>query len=467
MDTVITTTLDRCTRTLGVLLLLVMLCSACSTAHYAINAPQLAGTVPVSGYALRHLKGENNSDSLVVVLALSGGGYRAAALAHAVMAELANTPIRWEGQRRSLLDEVDVISAVSGGSLAAAYFALRPDHFVREFEQRVLAVDLQAALLQRALSPAGLWRQTSSTFGRGDLLQEVLDENIFHGRRFADIPRRRPMVHINATDMRHGQRFEFTQDQFDHLCSDLDAFPVSRAVAASMAVPVLLSPITVWNQRGHCPVAPELHPIAGQAASSRYIHLVDGGLADNTGLNALLDNVAVHGGLRRMARASGLVGVRKRVIFVVNAQVAPQDPEEDTPHTPGLVRQLRSLVNVPIDRHADTKVQHLSDTVRQWQAELRETGAPDGRAGPGGFHVIELNMSRARNPLQAEALQRIPSGLRIEPAQLAQIRAFVRDELASSHPWRDLLQDLDDTGLQASTSAPRGLRCEGGGHLCE
>ncbi len=457
-----TAPLHRCLRTLGSLLLALALCSACSTAHYAINPPQSTVQAPAAGYALRNLRGENNSDGLVVVLALSGGGYRAAALAHAVMAQMADVPVHWQGSRRSLLDEVDVISAVSGGSLAAAYFALRPEGFVREFEQRVLAVDLQAALLARALSPAGLWRQTSSTFGRGDLLQEVLDEHIFQGQRFAHIPRRRPMVVINATDMRHGERFEFTQDQFDHLCSDLDAFPVSRAVAASMAVPVLLSPITVWNQRWHCPVAPLLRPVAGQAANSRYIHLVDGGLADNTGLNAVLDNVALHGGLRRTAQASRLVDVRKRVIIVVNAQVMPPEPQAESPHTPGLVRQLRSLVNVPIDRHADAKVQHLADAVRQWQAELR-----DAPGAEGGFHVIELNMSRARNPVRAEQLRRIPSGLRIGAEELAQIRAFVREELAGSSPWQTLLQELEGSRLHASASALHGSRCEVEERLCE
>jgi NTE family protein len=429
-------------------LLLPVLCSACSTAHYAINEPKT--NTQATGYTLRNLPGKNNSDGLMVVLALSGGGYRAAALAHAVMSRLSETPIRWEGAHRSLLDEVDAISAVSGGSLAAAYFALRPREFVQEFEQRVLSVDLQAALVSRALSPTGLWRQTSSTFGRGDLLQEVLDEKIFEGKLFAQIPRQRPMVYINATDMRHGQRFEFTQDQFDHLCSNLDAFPVSRAVAASMAVPVLLSPITVWNQRERCTAPAAPRPMLGAAADTRYVHLVDGGLADNTGLNAVLETVSIDGGLRYTPPPTFQPGTaRKRVIIVVNAQVSPPDPAEDSPTTPSLVRQMRSLVNVPIDRHADAKVQHLSDTVRQWQAELQATTGPGGRQAGSSFHVIELNMSRARNPARAETLQGIPSGLRIEPEQVAQIRAFVDEELAGNRQWQALLKDLGDRDLQA------------------
>lgn len=467
MDNTSATSQNRCRRALEVLLLFASLLSGCSTAHYHVNATLPERPSPVAGYSLGNMKGDNNSDSLVLVLALSGGGYRAAALAHAVMSQLAATPIHWEGQQRSLLDEVDMVSSVSGGSLAAAYFALHPQSFVAEFEQRVLRVDLQASLLKKVLSPPGIWRQTSPTFGRGDLLQEVLDESIFKGKMFSDIPRKRPMVFINATDMRRGRRFEFTQDQFDHLCSDLNVFPVSRAVAASMAVPVILSPITVWNKQSTCPVSPRLRPVAGHAASSSYVHLVDGGLADNTGLNALLENVVVHGGLRRLGQAAHLENVQKRVIIVVNAQVAPQDSEEDSPRTPGLFRQLRSLVNIPIDRHAEAKVQHLAESVRKWQMELSNSDESSGHRMVGDFHVIEINMSRARDSARAKQLQGIPSGLSIEAEQINQIRDFVRDEFAANRQWKDLLDEFSHRDLRANATHDLNQRCELGEQLCE
>ena len=64
------------------------------------------------------------------------------------------------------------------------------------------------------------------------------------------VPRRRPYLLLNATDMTLGARFEFTQDQFDLLCSDLSVVPVARAVAASSAFPILLSPLTLHNYSG-------------------------------------------------------------------------------------------------------------------------------------------------------------------------------------------------------------------------
>ena len=51
-----------------------------------------------------------------------------------------------------------------------------------------------------------------------------------------------------------GGRFEFAQERFDFLCNDLDDVTLARAVAASSAVPMVLSPVTVWN---HAPSEPE------------------------------------------------------------------------------------------------------------------------------------------------------------------------------------------------------------------
>lgn len=411
--------------------------TACSTAHYDVNAPLTAERRGVA-YALRHLQAVDNSDSLLVVATFSGGGYRAAAMAHAAIEVLAETRVEWEGRQRTLLQELDAISAVSGGSLAAASFAHDPDAFVATFRAKVLEVDLESALLDRVLSPAGLWRQTSATYGRGDLLQEVLDEHVFHGLRYADLPRRRPMVSINATHLRFGERFEFSQDQFDHLCSDLDSLPVARAVAASMAVPLLMSPVTLWNHRTRCPAPPLTLPVRGRAAASPYVHLVDGGLSDNTGLHAVLENVAANGGLLRAGQANGLRGVRKRIFIIVNAQIEGELPTDESPHTPGLIRQLRSVVDVPIDRHADASVQLLKEAVGHWQREL--DAAADTGAMP--FHLVEISMARPRDAALGAEVRQIRTGLSLLPGQIDTIRRFVRRELDLNDTWQQLKRAL-------------------------
>ncbi|MBN0002229.1 patatin-like phospholipase family protein, partial [Pseudomonas aeruginosa] len=97
-------------------------------------------------------------------------------------------------------------------------------------------------------------RLTSPWFGRSQILAQRLDE-LFEGRTFGDVRRRpgAPELMITATDLTTGAPFDFTTEQFRLICSDLDATPLSFAVAASSAVPLVLSPVTVRNNANTCP----------------------------------------------------------------------------------------------------------------------------------------------------------------------------------------------------------------------
>lgn len=412
----------------------------CSTKVHPIN-PRLDADTGVSGYTVRHLDATSNSDGLTVVMTISGGGYRAAALGYAMMEVLQETSFHWLGKDRTLFQELDFISAVSGGSLMAAYYAMDPEGFFGRFRSNVLDLDLQSALLSKALSPRSLWLQTSPRFGRGDLLQEVLDETIFSGVTFASLPRRRPMVYINATDIRSGDRFEFSQDQFDHLCSDLNQVPLARAVAASMAVPLLMSPVTLWNHWAGCQVPLQPVGLPGMSARGQYIHLVDGGLSDNTGIRAALDHISPRGSLLHNNRVSDFRGVRKRIFIVVNAQVNSAHPDDDSPDTPGLWRQLRSAVEVPIDRYSESSLAQLQHSISQWT--LGETAITQD------FHLITLNVMTARSG-DAAAVKDIPTGLRISADQIETIRRFARHELVANPAWIRLLEELRDQQSDAT-----------------
>src|SRR6478752_46306 len=90
------------------------------------------------GYRVDDSARRGQSDDLLVIVAMSGGGTRAAALGYGVLEELRRTEVTVNGQKRRLLDEVDVISAVSGGSFPATYYALRGEKTFEEFESKVL-----------------------------------------------------------------------------------------------------------------------------------------------------------------------------------------------------------------------------------------------------------------------------------------------------------------------------------------
>src|SRR4030095_3305316 len=269
------------------------------------------------GYRYANVRGDGQEQELFVILAFSGGGTRAAAFSYGLLEALqAVTYAPAGGPARSLLEDVDVISSVSGGSFTAAHYALFGTGGFKQFEEDFLYRNIQGKLIWKMLAPWNWFRLMRSDYSRIDMAAELYDDDVFHGATFATLLERgrgRPYVLLNATDMTAGARFEFTQDQFDLLCSDLSRVPVARGVAASSAFPILLSPMTLHNYPG-APAAPgnpcngfRAPPWLAQALRSvdqprrqalarslisyrddvktrPYVHLLDGGLADNIGL---------------------------------------------------------------------------------------------------------------------------------------------------------------------------------------
>jgi len=121
------------------LLLLLLLCllAGCSTQRPWLNAP-LTEPEAVAEKAQQGL-GAAEDLGLMVGVTLSGGGARAAAFGYGVLDALRQTKVQWNGQATTLLDEVDVVSGVSGGSILATYFAaFGPETFPR-FERSFCA----------------------------------------------------------------------------------------------------------------------------------------------------------------------------------------------------------------------------------------------------------------------------------------------------------------------------------------
>ncbi|MCG8589087.1 MAG: patatin-like phospholipase family protein, partial [Proteobacteria bacterium] len=137
-------------------------------------------------------------DPTRVFLAFSGGGTRAAALAYGVLEELRDTPIGPDGAAR-LLDEVDSVSGVSGGSFAAAYFGLFGSGIFEDFEERFLKRDIQTALLLQVLIPWNLVSLMGPGLSRSELASRLYDREVFDGATFGDLlAAGGPTVHINA-----------------------------------------------------------------------------------------------------------------------------------------------------------------------------------------------------------------------------------------------------------------------------
>jgi len=89
----------------------------------------------------------------LILVAVSGGGSRAAALGWAVLQELRKFSYAANGQSRSLIDDIAVVSSVSGGSVIAAHFALYGPRGLDQFAQDFLAPDNTRTLALTAVNP--------------------------------------------------------------------------------------------------------------------------------------------------------------------------------------------------------------------------------------------------------------------------------------------------------------------------
>ena len=113
-----------------------------------------------------------------------------------------------------LLDEVDVITGVSGGSFTALSYGLYGDKLFDDYERRFLKRDVQGELLSRFVNPENWSALWSKGWGRSEMAAQMYDEILFNGATFGDLDRRDgPLIMATATDISTGSRFTFVQSR--------------------------------------------------------------------------------------------------------------------------------------------------------------------------------------------------------------------------------------------------------------
>ncbi|MET9617514.1 patatin-like phospholipase family protein [Kitasatospora indigofera] len=223
-------------------------------------------------------------------LALSGGGFRAAAFHLGCLRAL---------QDRGLLNRVRVVSGISGGSLLAALWAYGPSDF-GEFDDRttqLLRRGLHATLLYRALHPRAATRNlTAATrtlagrltrsgipaatrrFNRTDALAAALADLAFGDATMAHTSHPGLDTILTATDLVTGNavRFGSAQSSCSPLGTITEPISVATAVAASAAFPALL------------PAIERTYTFERRGQQTRHtVLLTDGGVYDNLGISPL------------------------------------------------------------------------------------------------------------------------------------------------------------------------------------
>ncbi len=450
-------------------LFVTMIAAGC--AHYPVNAP-VTQVNPQGGYRVMNVAPVENSHELFLLLALSGGGTRAAAFSYGVLEAFRAIEVRLDGNKRRLLDEVDAISGVSGGSFTAAYYGLFGDRIFGDFESRFLKKNIQGALVSRILFNPIHWpRLFSPFFARSDLAAEYYDKEVFEGATFADLAARKgPLIVINATDMVHGTRISFAQDFFDAICSDLSRFPVGRACAASSAVPILLTPITLRNHAGNCEyVMPEplRRAMTARSVSTRqfdlandlrpfldsekkpYIHLVDGGVADNLGLRAVLERVILGGDIWTTLKYSEQEKVRKVVFVLVNAETEVDTKWDRWESVPPFAAMLASYSSIAIERYNVETVALLRESIQGWTQDVQKNrcgqgplSTEPGACGDIQFYVVEVKFAALEDPEERTYFKRLPTSFRLSPEEVDKLRGVARRILSQSEEFQRLLRDL-------------------------
>jgi len=432
--------------------LCLQLLSACASYGTISNQP-ITGVEPSARYAINHAVNSGRSNEVTLVLAFSGGGTRAAALAYGVLQAMRDTTVNLDGQSQRLLDEIDVISSVSGGSFTAAYYGLHGDNTFTDFEKDFLRSDVSGELMYGLVDPE-LW---VSTGGRTEMAIDYYEEKVFRGATYADLQRREgPLLVINATDLGRGVRFSFLQDYFDLLCSDLSSFQVARAVAASSAVPLLFHPVVLKNHtgcngseqtvfEGTSPAAtrsPQLsHVVDGLNSYAlkdqrQYIHLVDGGITDNLGLLAIYEMVEMAGGAKSFLDSIGAVPAPRIIMISVNASTTPQYDIELTNANPSVEDTINLVTDAQLHRTNVATIELMHNSIRRWSSEL---STPEQVVDS---YFVKIDFNRLPQAERRLYFNQIPTNYSLTEEQVDDLIAAGRELLVNNTEFQRFIKDL-------------------------
>lgn len=280
-------------------------------------------------------------------ISLSGGGFRATVFHLGVLARFAEE--NW-------LEQVTLLSSVSGGSLAAGliyannHFAWPTSHqFIAEVAPKarklLTTVDLQSELFWRAIkSPLNILK------ARANYLSSLLQQRWGITAKLCDLPKY-PRWLINATTYETGKnwRFEsFRMGDYVFGYTHDTPIPLSDAVAASAGFPGLIGAMEIETRPYRWFKYTELSPDAAAALDSGsapewktqsvqpaypQVHLWDGGVYDNFGLEGIFDLDT---------------GWRKKIEFLVVSDASGKAKAEA--YRPGVSALYRIITGIMMDQ---------------------------------------------------------------------------------------------------------------------
>jgi NTE family protein len=201
-----------------------------------------------------------------------------------------------------------------------------------------------------------------------------------------------------------------------------------------------------------------------------YIHLVDGGLADNLGVRAILEALgqfetnaafreAFHLQLASVAR-------RRVVLIVVNSLAVPRTNWDKSESPPGMASQLLKSSGVPMARYTAESIDLMKDLVYRWQTErelkilqARLAGEPEAQAEARiskiDVFAINIGFEQIADPKERNYFMSLPTSFVLKPEEVDRLRAIAATLLHQSEEYQRLLKDLGTVPPDASAADSR------------
>jgi NTE family protein len=391
-----------------------------------------------------------------------------------VLGELDRTRVRDGATSIALLDHLDFISAVSGGSVTAAYFGLKKRAAFADFRENFLLRDAEESI-DLGVNVVSISRAVAGGINDSTQFPRWLDDNLFHGATLGEFREtRRPRIWINASDIYNRTPFVFGATAFRVICSDLNNYPISNAVAASAAVPVVFAPVVIqtfpqqcnsklpeWveHARRNPDAAPLLKAFADGLARYHdgqipYIKLLDGGLVDNFGISgftiARLSSQTPYGPLNpRQA-----VALRRLLFLVVDAGRGPGGDWVNAVEGPRGADLVMAAADTAVDAGVRAGYTVLETTQNEWQqalvrwrcglsaAQRHEYGAPPNwNCKDLKFFVGRLNFDQL-GPERAQKLNTVPTRFKLPTEDVDLLIQAGGDSLASNTSFKGFLASL-------------------------
>jgi predicted acylesterase/phospholipase RssA len=458
-----------------------------------VNAPiNSALTEGVNAPLVDVTSADIGEGELYVGLAFSGGGMRATAFAYGMLEELATAGVSAKDPD-GLLDHVRLVSGVSGGSVTAAQFGLWGPKGLNGFRERFLITDAEKYMANSPYNPLTIIRGLAGGANGRETFGRYLDEALFKGATFGDLRRRSKIkTWINATDVANNTPFLFSPETFDALCSDLSSLPLSEAVAASAAFPLVFSPVVLEAHQGACDykepdwlTAARYNPEATAAMKAharalesyadpekvKFVKLLDGGITDNFGTTGLAVERARAQAAYAPMSPEEAVKMKRMLFLVANAGVEADYGWTRKLPGPGGAALAMSIATSSMSAATRSGYDAMRSEVSRWHGELVEWRCtlPPGevrrlRGTLEGWDCSDVKLFVGQvsfEGVDAEMrtrLNKVPTRLRLKTDEVDMVIEAGRLATRASPEFNGFVRSLESGALEARMAASGGRR---------